>query len=66
MWLIKVKFKQRPAVWYLSKTEADHPGKFFSEGKQSAIPLDDEQKDAMMQRLSSAFGSELEIWTERI
>lgn len=61
-WLIKVKFKNRENEWYVSKTKPEHPGDYFNANRSAAILLGDDEKDQMMHRLSSAFGSELEIW----
>lgn len=61
-WLIKVKFKERKSEWYVSKTKPEHPGEYFNANRSAAIVLDDDEKQTMMERLSRAFGSELEIW----
>lgn len=61
-WLIKVKFKERKSEWYVSKTKPEHPGEYFNANRSAAILLSDDEKNLMMDRLSSAFGSELQIW----
>lgn len=64
MYLVKVKFRDRPQTWYVSKITAEHPGDYFTEQRSGALVMDEEEKNTIMERLSSAFGPELEVWTE--
>lgn len=66
MYLVKVKFRDRPKTWYVSKIKAEHPGNYFSEQRSEALVMDEDEKLLTMERLSSVFGSELEIWSEAV
>lgn len=66
MFLVKVKFKDRPKTWYVSKIKAEHPGNYFSEQRSGALVMNEDEKTLATERLSSAFGSELEIWSEAV